>query len=55
MSLLLFITGLTTHASTGVTPPTPTGLFAVSGGTVEDQFQATQVSYTLAPTSKRTE
>lgn len=54
MTLLLFLTGLTTQASTGQPAP-PSGLFAVSGGEVSDKFQATQVSYTQAPVSKRTE
>lgn len=55
MTLLLFLTGFTTVASSGSTAVTNTGLFAVSGGEVSDQFQVTQVSYTLAPTSRRTE
>jgi hypothetical protein len=54
MTLLLFLTGLTTVNST-VQPPPFTGLFSVSGGQVSDQFQVTQVSYTPAPMSKRTE
>lgn len=52
MTLLLFLTGLTTIATTS---QVDTGLFAVSGGEVSDKFQATQVSYTRAPVSKRTE
>lgn len=55
MTLLLFLTGLSTIASSGSSAPVNTGLFAVSGGEVSDKFQATQVSYTLAPVSKRTE
>lgn len=54
MTLLLFVTGLTTINST-VQPPPFTGLFSVSGGTVEDKFQVTAVSYTRAPTSRQTE
>lgn len=55
MTLLLFLTGLTTVASSGSTAATNTGLFSVSGGTVSDQFQVTQVSYTPSPASRRTE
>lgn len=54
MTLLLFLTGLTTHAST-VTPPPNTGLFAVSGGSASDLFPVTAASYTFAPASRRTE
>lgn len=55
MTLLLFLTGLSTIASSGSTAVTNTGLFSVSGGLVEDQFQVTSVSYTFAPASRRTE
>lgn len=55
MTLLLLLFGGSTIASSGSTAATNTGLFAVSGGTVEDKFQATQVSYSLSPTSRRTE
>jgi hypothetical protein len=55
MTLLLFLTGGTTIASSGSTAAVNTGLFAVSGGLVEDQFQVTSVSYTFAPASRRTE
>lgn len=54
MSLLLFLTGGTTIATIS-TLPVNTGLFAVSGGEVADKFTVTQVSYTPAPTSRRTE
>ncbi len=55
MTLLLFLTGLTTVASSGSTAATNTGLFAVSGGQPTMQIQATQVSYVPAPMSARTE
>lgn len=55
MTLLLFLTGLTTVASTGGSSSPGGGLFAVSGGGLNDQFQVTSVSYTYAATSKRTE
>lgn len=56
MTLLLFVFGGSTIASSGSTAAVnPGGLFAVSGGTVEDKFQVTSVSYTFAPTSRRTE
>lgn len=56
MTLLLFLTGLTTTVSTGSSSsPTSPGEFAVSGGSVSDLFPVTAVSYTYAPTSRRTE
>lgn len=55
MTLLLFLTGLTTTASTGGSSAVTTGLFAVSGGQPTMQIQATQVSYAPAPLSARTE
>lgn len=55
MTLLLFLTGLTTQASTGGSSAVTTGLFAVSGGQPTAAFQVTQVSYTPAPMSARTE
>ena len=55
MTLLFMLFGGSTIASSGSTAATDTGLFAVSGGEVSDKFQVTQVSYTLAPTSRRTE
>lgn len=55
MTLLLFLTGLTTVASSGSTAVTNTGLFAVSGGQPPMQAQVTQVSYVTSPMSARTE
>jgi hypothetical protein len=55
MTLLLFLTGLSTIASSGSTAATPSGLFAVSGGQPTMEFQVTQVSYLPSPMSARTE
>lgn len=56
MTLLLFLTGLTTIASTGGGTSSNAGaLFAVSGGQPTADLQVTQVSYTPAPMSARTE
>jgi len=55
MTLLLFLTGLTTVASTGGSSSATSGLFAVSGGQPSMQFQVTQISYAQAPLSARTE
>lgn len=55
MTLLLFLTGLTTVASTQSSSGTTTGLFAVSGGQPPMQAQVTQVSYLPAAMSARTE
>lgn len=55
MTLLLFLTGLTTQASTGGSSAVASGLFAVSGTGLHDAFPVTSVSYTFSPGSKRTE
>lgn len=54
MTLLLFFTGGSTIASTGVTPVTP-GYFTVSGSQVWDKFPSTTVVSTYAEITARTE
>lgn len=54
MTLLLFLTGLTTVASTVTPPPTSPGQFTVSGPYVQDVFPVTSVEYSYAPLTKRT-
>lgn len=48
MTLLLFVTGLTTHAST-VTPPVSTLQFGVGGPTVQNIFPISTVISSYAP------
>jgi len=55
MTLLLFLTGLTTVASTQSSSGATSGLFSVSGGQPPMQAQVTQLSYTPAAASARTE
>lgn len=54
MTLLLFLTGLTTVASTGTSSGVTVGQFTVSGPTVQDIFPVTSVTYSYAPLTKRT-
>lgn len=49
MTLLLFVTGLTTHASTFPPPPVSTLQFGVGGPTVQSIFPISTVVSSYAP------